>query len=72
MQVARVQAGIDCANCTVDNSLKDISPGNYYRYRNHLCEKRKVARYSPYGYIRKNNHRGSWSGTLTKARGACA
>ena len=27
MQVARVQAGIDCANCTVDHSLIGISPG---------------------------------------------
>ena len=62
MQVARVQAGIDCANCTVDNSLIGISPGNYCKYRSHLCERRKVARYTPYGCTRVHNHGGSWSG----------
>ena len=72
MQVVRVQAGIDCANCTVDNSLIDISPGNYYKYRYHLCERRKVARYSPYGYTRINNHRGSWSWYVNQGkRGMC-
>ena len=72
MQVARVQAGIDCANRTVDNSLIDISPGKYYKYRSHLCERRKVARYSPYGCTRINNHRGSWSGYVNQGkRGTC-
>ena len=70
MQVARVQARIDCANRTVDNSLIDISPGNYYKYRSHLCERRKVARYFPYGCTRMNNQGALGRGTLTKARGA--
>ena len=72
MQVARVQAEIDCANRTVDNSLIDISPGNYYKYRSHLCERRKVARYSPYGCTTINNHRGFWSGYVNQGkRGMC-
>ena len=72
MQVARVQAGIDCANCTVDNSLIGRSPGNYYNYRIHLRERRKVARYTPYGCTRVHNHRGSWLGYVNQGkRGMC-